>query len=587
MNKLILLGHPSSGLATVEALLKQSGLQVALPSKRDGLLPLDITDTLCQAHECIAIADAMSEEEFAPLKAGTVWHGLALDLLLGNLQQPLWGWSDSRSIFWLDYWASLDPHATFIMVYDHPVSQLQANALNLQGQDLDMAIPRLMENWQAYNGAMLRFQSQKPQRCLLINAQRAREQLDSYLSDLSSRLHGKGSAALELPPNQVTECFALQKEDPNNAGQYLKDVIQGGVNKQDLNYSENFNPSKALDHVALSTALIHSPEMVEWLEGNSEIDRHLLHQLIQQYPLAIQIYEELEAASSVTASNEATVTNIHPGQAWVRLIQQRQAIADVLLNFYKQMQDQITQINHLERQNIQIQSALDDAIALKNSEQQAKNSAIEEAALERLQKEELHQQLQNQLLEKQGHHDQLKRLEQQLQDAEQTIQKNKESSVEPAQIKELEEENKLLLNQLHLVQEELERYYLENQELQKKLTKPKSKPYGAAERIQQQLSYRLGATMIAHSRSVGGWLKMPLALTRQIKQYKFDLKSKANQKQAPIHTYADAYEAERYQQHLSYKLGQTLIKHGKTPWGWLWMPFALTGTVRDFRKGRE
>jgi hypothetical protein len=126
MNKIILLGHTSSGLLTVQSLLQASGMQAALPSQRDGLLPQQITDTLCQAHGCAPLADAMAEGDFAPQQAGTVWHGLALDLLLGNLQQPLWGWADARSIYWLDYWAQLDPHITFVMVYDHPASALQA-----------------------------------------------------------------------------------------------------------------------------------------------------------------------------------------------------------------------------------------------------------------------------------------------------------------------------------------------------------------------------------------------------------------------------------------------------------------------------
>jgi DNA repair exonuclease SbcCD ATPase subunit len=162
----------------------------------------------------------------------------------------------------------------------------------------------------------------------------------------------------------------------------------------------------------------------------------------------------------------------------------------------------------------------------------------------------------------------------------------KASVLAPPQVKDLEEENDLLLTQLHQVQEELERYYLENQDLKKNQTQPKAKPYGAAQRIQQQLSYRLGEAMIANSRSLGGWLRMPFALAGQVRAYRADQRAKAGQKLPPIHSYADAHEADRYRQHLSYQLGQTLLKHGKTPWGWLWMPFALAGTARAFKKAR-
>jgi hypothetical protein len=128
---------------------------------------------------------------------------------------------------------------------------------------------------------------------------------------------------------------------------------------------------------------------------------------------------------------------------------------------------------------------------------------------------------------------------------------------------------------------------LENQELLKKQAKPKSKPYGAAERIQQQLSYRLGASMIANSRSLGGWIVMPFSLIGVTRTYRKDRRAKENQKLPPIHTYADAHDAERYRQHLSFQLGQTMLKYIKTPWGWLWMPFALAGTAKAFKKSRR
>jgi chemotaxis protein histidine kinase CheA len=158
---------------------------------------------------------------------------------------------------------------------------------------------------------------------------------------------------------------------------------------------------------------------------------------------------------------------------------------------------------------------------------------------------------------------------------------------EKTQLKDLEEENDLLLTQLHQVQEELERYYLENQQLKSgKAPAQKQRLYGAEHRVKQHLSYRLGATMIAHSRSLGGWLRLPFLLRQEAKAYKRDQRGKVPQSLPPLHTYADAYEGERCKQHLSYRLGQTLLKHIKTPWGWMWLPFALVGTVRGFRKAR-
>ena len=71
-------------------------------------------------------------------------------------------------------------------------------------------------------------------------------------------------------------------------------------------------------------------------------------------------------------------------------------------------------------------------------------------------------------------------------------------------------ENEELLTQLMSVQEELEKYYLENRRLKEKKQEVK-RYYGAAERVKQQLSYRLGAKMIEESKSFGGILTMPFS----------------------------------------------------------------------------
>jgi hypothetical protein len=60
-----------------------------------------------------------------------------------------------------------------------------------------------------------------------------------------------------------------------------------------------------------------------------------------------------------------------------------------------------------------------------------------------------------------------------------------------------------------------------------------------------------------------------------------------NQNLPNIDKYADAYEAERCKQHLSYKLGQVFLKYIKSPWGWCAMPFALLKTINNFKKAKS
>ncbi len=223
--------------------------------------------------------------------------------------------------------------------------------------------------------------------------------------------------------------------------------------------------------------------------------------------------------------------------------------------------------------------------------------------------------------------------------------------VDPA----LEQENELLLTQLHQVQEELERYYLEGQEKSKQLqallqtqqqdsehqqlinqlqaelqtlkaapapspvnehllaqlfkTQEEQErrfhaanhgvppgtsmatvgsiPLDPSDRVRQQLSYRLGSTLIAQSRTITGWLGMPVALVKTTRQFRRDQAAKAGHPPPAPYSAHDKQMAEQVKQHLSYRLGTTLIAHSRSPIGWVKMPFALRREVKDFRSRKR
>ena len=77
------------------------------------------------------------------------------------------------------------------------------------------------------------------------------------------------------------------------------------------------------------------------------------------------------------------------------------------------------------------------------------------------------------------------------------------------------------------------------------------------------------------------------ALAAEVRAFRQEAAARPAKKLPPIHTYRDAHEAERVKQHLSYRLGSTLLQHGKSPLGWLKLPFALQRQVREFRLQRK
>ncbi|MGJ0159208.1 hypothetical protein ACP0SI_09165 [Campylobacter coli] len=87
------------------------------------------------------------------------------------------------------------------------------------------------------------------------------------------------------------------------------------------------------------------------------------------------------------------------------------------------------------------------------------------------------------------------------------------------------------------------------------------------QRVQNQLSYKLGQAMIANSKSMLGYIRMPFVLSyikdkhkQEQKLYQEKIKKDPSLKLPPLESYPDYKEALKFKNHLSYKLGEALIK---------------------------
>lgn len=498
MKKIITLGHPQSGYEQVEKLLLAAGMAPANPSQRDGLSPQHITHTLLKAHGVPPVEQVQGDEALAQIDVAPVWQGMVLDLMLSNLEQPLWGWADPQVIYLLDYWKAQDPQVVFVLVYDAPSTALTRLSLE-EAAATPQQLQQRLQTWVAYNSALLAFYLRNPQRSVLVHAGQAVPSAKNYLQLVNTHIGGQSTALQLVAPEGVVPP------------------------------SDDF--------------------------ANSQQAQMLLTHLLQTYPQAQALYEELQAAATLPGGDHlalnwdgSTEKQFLAWQEFVQLHQRLQAA-----------------------QNIPKEVAEENELIL--------------LQLHQVQEELERYFIQNQELS--GVQDELKKTQEALraEKAQAAISK-----------KELEEENELLLLQLHQVQEELERYYLENQRLKAGVTKPQAKSgqqassanhYGAADRIKRQLSYRLGAVMIEKSRTLGGWLSMPFALQAEAKRFHQEKAARKGEKLPPIAHYRDAHEAERVKQHLSYRLGSTLVQRSGSLGGWLSMPCALRSQVKEFQKSRR
>ncbi|GIX24541.1 MAG: hypothetical protein KatS3mg122_1772 [Caldimonas sp.] len=705
MNKIAIVGHPASGYQEVEALLHQCGMQSARPSRREGLRPQDITATLCKAHKVPSVDAVTEEHDILQIQPGPVWHGMALDLMLGNLDRELWGWADPQAIFALDYWKDLDPKLTFVLVYDEP-HRVLTEAARVHGElSPPNNVQRLLDNWVAYNGALLRFYLRHRDRCLLVHSQQVRRAVDSYLEQLQPLLDTALLRATEVEP--VAAPAAVGVDGPHDEALSTQAPVALPIELESALAVAGIESRKALDVFNATAA-----------------EEYVVDAVLANHPAALQLYAELQSAANLPKGRTARAKG-DPATAWQALVQQRTFVTGWVSELhaeYRRVREDLAEsiervaqlTNELVERDRRLQEHVREneglTVQLREAQEEARQQCLRQQQLEqRMAEQEREAQRQTELLARQsaeakaqleaaraeqarleeklkamraqaeadlvaarakadaeakaaaeraqqlGEENELllnqlhqvqeeleryclrqQQLEQRMAEQEREAQRQTEllaqqSTEAKAQLEaaraeqarleeklkamraqaeadlvaarakadaeakaaadraqELGEENELLLNQLHQVQEELERYYLENQRLKQKLAPPKPPgPYGAADRIKRQLSYRLGAVMIERSRSVGGWLSMPWALAAEVRAFRQEAAARPAKKLPPIHTYRDAHEAERVKQHLSYRLGSTLLQHGKSPLGWLKLPFALRRQVREFRLQRK
>ncbi|ENT7275710.1 hypothetical protein ACE65C_001489 [Campylobacter coli] len=119
------------------------------------------------------------------------------------------------------------------------------------------------------------------------------------------------------------------------------------------------------------------------------------------------------------------------------------------------------------------------------------------------------------------------------------------------------------------------------------------KEQSAKQRIQNQLSYKLGQAMIVNSKSLLGYIRMPFVLSyikdkhkQEQKIYQEKIKKDPSLKLPPLESYPDYKEALKEKECLTYKLGEALIRANNNWYGggYIKLWFEIRKLKREFRK---
>lgn len=437
MNKILIVGHPQSGFEEVEQVLHDCGMAYAQPSRREGFLPVEISATLGKVHNVAPLQSLSEGGEVQQITAGPVWHGMALDLMLGNIDQPLWGWADPQAIHWLNYWRDLDPALHFILVFDRPHSVLTHD--DPAAADTPLS-PELLaqrtRHWLAYNTALLHFFHRNPQRCLLVHREQVRASASSYLSQLRDRIDAPWPERLESPDSlDIADDADAPTAVDTGADPALASPTQGAV----------------------------APPAAQRMGGGDEpMALFVADALLREQPQCLALYEELQATANLplTADDAPERDTQMALRAWDALAQQRRHLREQhalqqRLEASRQRSEQLAQERH---------ALLEEQRRLRALDAHAHRQQITEltVARERVEQAQVAAQQENQSLL-----NQLKQVQQALEQQRQQEALAREQAA--AKVSAAEGEYELLYAQVHKVQEELERYYLEKQQSDKRM----------------------------------------------------------------------------------------------------------------------
>lgn len=150
--------------AYLQERLEALGVSSALPVDAEISTPADLLNRLCQAYA----AEIAKSPDDPKIEVGSAWQYPAAELVITNSAQENWGWCDPRNVHFLDFWREFDPRARFLLVYISP-SQHIATSLNGNNEQIDLE--SLLQEWALYHEALITFFREFPDRCLLVNVE--------------------------------------------------------------------------------------------------------------------------------------------------------------------------------------------------------------------------------------------------------------------------------------------------------------------------------------------------------------------------------------------------------------------------------
>ncbi len=525
MNIVVTTGSPNTNLQMISSLLRAGGLA---DPRASGKAP---EATIQAWHQRLMSSRRPKKGAvISPFTPGKAWEQALGEIFLANLDQNCWGWADARSTWLLDFLADYDSQFCFVLVFDSPQAAISLALLSEKAFTPESAIVTWQNYNQAllrfYNRNAERCILVNAEDCLIhpkafVNLCRDRLDLELSLnSDAPLELESAG------PVSELAEFLSEEflSSHPEMHELYLEmeacAIRLNPVSEEKLTQSQGATRNKlgagAIHEFAqiqiknraaeksLSELAIENERLLQQINHlQKDLEKNLAQQDEQQNKLALN---QTEAEKLRTAEKELHQENerllllhLHEMQEELEhyFLQHQKNLAeqDEQQNKNKELETQSAEKNSklaaAEETNLRLQAELRTKLALNQAEVEKLRTAEKELHQEneRLlqQADHLQKDLEKNLAQHGEQQNKNKELEIRLVENNSKLAKAEETNSQlQAELKtklvlnqtevekfrtaekELHQENELLLLQLHQVQEELERHFLQQQQEQKR-----------------------------------------------------------------------------------------------------------------------
>ena len=466
MSIVIVIAPTDETAATAWASLQQANVADAEPSRRERLTPLQVQQLMLktvQQRRGVSLALASTAEH---LSSNThtldkIWTELAADLVLANVEASRFGWHQTLDAHTPGFWQRFDPHTRFVLVYENPA---QFVARNLIGHDQIFGNANttdfknsqsLLEEWHASHSTLLDTFYALGADAVLVHADQV----------------GFASVLLGLSESVIPSTVQAQQTSP---GADLLTRLLRPLIGQDAQARALWQELQAAAHAPMvepsddsQTAVQNLDDCLQLQSGLLAAQQALGAALRQEPSVQHQLAVASQALQAEVAARAAVQQQLVASQNDnTRLVEQHgqqlsalQYKSEFLLAQLNQVQEELEKyyIQHGEEQKarqLEAQAKL-EAIQQRDEEAQAK------AHLQVLLEAETHTRQHDAAV----HVTALAAAQEQLNALQQ--ENTRQSEQHHQQVQEITDEGDLLMAQLHQVQEELEKYFIQHGEEQK------------------------------------------------------------------------------------------------------------------------